>query len=66
VKAFEKARAANLELVRTTKQDLRAHFGPHHVFGLLDTYQWLVFRSAHSQRHILQIEEVKARPGYPK
>jgi hypothetical protein len=28
-------------------------------------YQWLLMISAHSQRHILQIREIKAHAKYP-
>jgi len=30
-----------------------------------DCYQWLLMISAHSQRHILQIREIKHSPGFP-
>jgi hypothetical protein len=36
------------------------------VFGTWDGYQWLVLISAHSARHTLHIEEVKADPNFPK
>ncbi len=65
-KAFEQSRAANIEFVRTTDEDLRDHFGPHPVFGLLDGYQWMLLVAAHSARHTAQIEEVKADPNFPK
>jgi hypothetical protein len=32
----------------------------------LDAYEWVLFVSAHSQRHTKQIEEVKADPNFPK
>ena len=32
----------------------------------MDVYQWLLMISTHSQRHILQIREIKAAVGYPK
>jgi hypothetical protein len=34
--------------------------------GTLDLYQWFVMISSHSQRHILQIREIKAAPEFPK
>ena len=34
--------------------------------GSQDLYQWLLMISTHAQRHILQIREIKAHPGYPK
>lgn len=66
VKAFNESRAANIEYVRTTNDDLRDHFFDHPVFGPLDGYQWLLVLSAHSARHTAQIEEVKADPNFPK
>jgi DinB superfamily len=66
VKAFEQARKATMDYVQTTNDDLRDHFGPHPMLGTMDAYQWILFISAHSDRHTKQIEEVKADPGYPK
>ena len=34
--------------------------------GNMDVYQWFLMISSHSQRHILQIREVKGMEGYPK
>jgi uncharacterized damage-inducible protein DinB len=65
-KAFEDARKANMEYVRTTNDDLRDHFFDHPAFGTLDGYQWLLLISTHSARHTAQIEEVKADPNFPK
>lgn len=66
VKAFETERAATIEYVRTTNDDLRDHFFDHPAFGTLDGYQWLLLISTHSARHTAQIEEVKADPNFPK
>jgi hypothetical protein len=65
-KAFEASRAATMEYIRTTNDDLRDHFFDHPVFGTLDGYQWLLLLSTHSARHTAQIEEVKADPNFPK
>jgi uncharacterized damage-inducible protein DinB len=65
-KAFEDSRAATMEYIRTTDDDLRDHFFDHPVFGTMDGYQWLLLISAHSARHTAQIEEVKADPNFPK
>ena len=46
--------------------DLRAFAGPHPAFEMLDAYDWLLFLSGHTERHTLQIQEVKADPGFPK
>jgi uncharacterized damage-inducible protein DinB len=65
-KAFEDARKANMDYIRTTNDDLRDHFFAHPVFGPLDGYQWLLLIGTHSARHTAQIEEVKADPNFPK
>ncbi len=65
-KTFEDSRAATMEYIRTTNDDLRDHFFDHPVFGTMDGYQWLLLISAHSARHTAQIEEVKADPNFPK
>jgi hypothetical protein len=31
----------------------------------MDVYQWFLMISTHSQRHILQIREIKADPRFP-
>jgi hypothetical protein len=63
---FRGSRDRTLAYVRTTGDDLRAHFATHPAAGLLDGYQWLLLIAGHTQRHVSQIEEVKASPGYPR
>ncbi len=62
---FNERREALINYVKDTKDDLRNHFAEF-PFGFLDAYQVLIFLSAHSRRHTLQIIEVKTRPGFPK
>ena len=64
VEAFKSERAAALKLARTGG-DLRA-FALKGPVGNLDAYGWLLFTSAHSERHTKQIEEVKADAGFPR
>jgi hypothetical protein len=65
IKAFEDARAKTVDWAQTTKEDLRAHVmsGPG---GELDGYQWMMYLSGHSRRHLAQIKEVIASPNFPK
>jgi len=63
---FKESRDKNIEYIETTQDDLRDHFLPHPAFGPLDGYQWLLLMSAHTERHTLQILEVKADPKFPK
>jgi hypothetical protein len=62
--AFKEKRDHTLDYVRTTEDDLRAHVakGPA---GEMDPYQILLMLAGHSNRHVLQIQEVKATEGYP-
>ncbi|MCS7023476.1 MAG: DinB family protein [Bryobacteraceae bacterium] len=66
ISEFKRRRDRTLEYVRTTEAALRAHRFPHPVLGPLDAYQWLLLVSAHCERHILQLNEVKQHPGFPK
>ena len=61
--AFRKLRAEMLQLARTTEEDLR---GRQYLTASQDLYQWFLMISTHSQRHILQIREVKAHKDFPK
>ena len=63
---FKQSRDRTVAYVESTQDNLREHFVPHPAFKLLDGYQWILLISAHSHRHTLQIEEVKANPGFPK
>jgi hypothetical protein len=60
---FRALRAKMRQFAKTTQEDLRAR---QLQGGNMDVYQWLLMISTHSQRHILQIREVKAHAGYPK
>lgn len=67
IKAFNDGRDQNLEYIKTTTDDLRAHAVPHPALKApVDGFQWFLLLSAHCARHTAQIEEVKADPGFPK
>jgi hypothetical protein len=61
--AFRKLRAEMTQFARTTEEDLR---GRQYLTASQDLYQWLLMISTHSQRHILQIREIKAHKGFPR
>ena len=61
--AFVKLRATMKARARASADDYR---GRQLVDGNMDVYQWFLMISTHSQRHILQIREVKAHAQYPK
>ncbi|HVS31210.1 MAG TPA: DinB family protein [Thermoanaerobaculia bacterium] len=65
VESFTKERAETIKLA-TGEIELRRNGDKHFLFGPLDGYGWFLFESAHTERHTLQIEEVKADPNFPK
>ena len=61
--AFRKLRATLRETAKASQEDFR---GRPLAGGNQDLYQWFLMISTHSQRHILQIREIKAHKGFPK
>jgi hypothetical protein len=64
--SFVARRNRNIEFIKTTQADLRDHCSVFPGVGTVDDYQVVLFMVAHSKRHTLQLEEVKANPGFPK
>lgn len=60
--SFQTLRATMTRFAKDTPEDLRSR---QLKGGNMDLYQWLLMISTHSQRHILQIREVKAHGSYP-
>ena len=65
LKEFLAKRDANIEFAKTTQEDLRNRTTTY-SFGTIDLYQCLLALTAHSERHIIQLEEVMADPKFPK
>ena len=61
--AFRKLRSTMRDYAQSTSDDLRSR---KLLEGNMDVYQWFLMISTHSQRHILQIREIKAHANYPK
>jgi len=66
IQAYTNRRDSTIQYISTTQDDLKNHFTQHPAFGTMNTYQLLLLLSGHSERHTMQIEEVKASAGYPK
>jgi len=60
VDEFERVRERTLKFAAETNCQLRDHFFPHFIFKDLDCHQWLIMMCLHADRHIAQMEEVKA------
>ena len=73
---FLRARTATIDYVRATKEDLRGHFAQSPMDGFTktrfsDAYRWLLRMSAHTERHLMQVHELRrsdnlARPAAVK
>lgn len=63
--AFSRKREKTMEFVRTTKLDPR-RYRINSPFGPIDGHQWLLMLSAHTQRHVKQIDELKRHELFPK
>ena len=62
---FKTTRIAHIKYIKATSEDLRNHF-VQMPFGLLDCYQLCLLISSHTDRHVQQLNEVKADAGFPK
>ena len=58
--AFNAARQRTLAYAVSTPQYLRGRLLPHPILGPIDGCQWLLAVGAHTQRHVQQIEEIRA------
>jgi hypothetical protein len=65
LESFRQNRDKLIEYTKNTEVDLRNHVLTM-PFGSIDGYQFILFISAHSNRHLQQINEVKANAGFPQ
>jgi len=65
IEAFKQTREKTAYYVKTTNDSLKDHVVPHPLFGDLTAYQWLVMIPAHANRHVDQLNEVKALKDFP-
>ncbi len=61
---FKDLRRSILQYVKTTNDDLRNRYFDF-PFGKVDSYQIILFLSAHVTRHTKQIEEIMTDSNYP-
>jgi hypothetical protein len=62
---FQQQRNQTIAYVETTKEDLRNHYWRHPLTGKIDLYQTLLLMSAHLERHVEQIENIKKEVNFP-
>jgi hypothetical protein len=66
LKYFINKRDSIIAYINSTQDDLKNRYMVHPVYGTLNLYQGFLLIAAHSERHTLQLEEVKANPNFPK
>ncbi len=62
--SFEKTRTTTIDFMKNNKADLRGVFAQAPM-GTMDGFQWIIFATGHSDRHLAQLKEVKADSKYP-
>ena len=62
---FKAKRNDHIKYMKTTTEDLRNHV-VQLPFGWIDCYQLYLMIAAHNNRHLQQINEIKADTGFPK
>jgi hypothetical protein len=65
LKHFLESRESTEQFLRSTA-GLRDHVMDDGPVGKMDGYEFILFIAAHSERHVKQINEVKADPTFPK
>jgi hypothetical protein len=63
VEAFKQARIRTIEFAKTA-EGLRGKEVQHPLFGPVDAHQCLLIMAGHTERHALQIEEIKNTAAY--
>jgi hypothetical protein len=64
---FDNLRRNTLRIITEHKAELRKYYiYPGTSFFLFDGYQYLLRIPAHCERHLMQLQEVKRDPNYPK
>ena len=66
VAMFNTRRDETIRYIETTDDDLRGRFMKAGPTAERDLYDMILVISGHSERHLLQMKEVTAAPGYPK
>lgn len=65
ISSFKKKRNETMEYVNAVEKPLKGYYKAFGPLGEISGYHWLVFISAHTQRHIKQLDEVVASPEFP-
>lgn len=62
---FKQKRGETITYVNDVEKPLKGYYKDFGPLGEISGYHWLVFISAHTQRHIKQLDEVLENPDFP-
>lgn len=65
IESFRVTRGKALAVAQDESANLRGVCAPHFALKELDGYQWLLMTSSHTLRHLEQVKEILADPGFP-
>ncbi|MEQ8627749.1 DinB family protein [Ekhidna sp.] len=65
LKTFKQRRKSTMKFVKSTDLNLRNYY-MQFPFGLIDSYQGVLFLSGHTKRHTDQIKEIMQSESYPQ
>lgn len=65
IKAFEERRDETYDYVKSIDKPIKAYYELFGPVGEVNGYHWLMFISAHTERHMVQINEVLNNPEFP-
>ena len=63
--ALTAKRTEHIKFLQTSQDDFRGHY-KEMPFGTIDAYQMVLFMAGHTERHVKQMEEVKADENFPE
>lgn len=65
ISAFERRREETMAYVKSLNKPVKAYYEVFGPIGEVNGYHWLMFISAHTQRHMVQLDSVVTDPGFP-
>ncbi|GAB2523039.1 DinB family protein [Spirosoma aerophilum] len=66
IQALQSQRNKTMTYASQTSDDLRNHYWRHPLTGYIDLYQTLLLMSAHLERHVAQMEQIKEAEAFPR
>jgi hypothetical protein len=65
IKEFDNRRSETVSYVKILNKPIKAYYEKFGPIGEVNGYHWLMFISAHTERHMLQLDEVLSADNFP-